>query len=335
MAITRLTDLIVPEVFQQYLSLRSTELNRLVNSGIVVRDPRIDALLQGGGQVFNLPFFNDLANTEANVATDDPAVTATAQPITTGKDIAIRHNRNQVWGAADLEEALAGEDPMAEIVTKVAGYWTRQDQRMLIQSLIGLFADNVANDSGDMANVLALKAAGTPGDSNKISAAAVLDTKQTMGDAADYLQAIAMHSTILNSLRKQNLISGIPASDGRVAFQTFLGLTVIADDGIAPYTAGGQTVHRVFLIGAGAFRWGEGSPKTPVEVQRQALEGRGMGVEYLASRREFILHPAGYKWTSTTMTGKSPTNAELATTANWDRVYERKRIPLAMLEVNP
>lgn len=334
MAITRLSDLIVPDVFQDYLSLMSTEKNRLVQSGIVGRDPRIDALLAGGGRTFNLPFWNDLANTEANVSTDDPAVTATAQPITTGKDVAIRHNRNQMWGAADLEAALVGEDPMAEIVSKVSGYWRRQDQRTLINSLVGLFADNVANDSSDMVNSIALKAAGTPGASNKISADAVLDTRQTMGDAGDNLVAIAMHSAILTSLKKQNLISFIPASDGKVNFATFMGLSVIEDDGITPYTAT-QTVHRVFLLGAGAFRWGEGRPKVPIEVERQAIQGRGAGVEYLVSRREYILHPAGYKFVPTSIAGQSPTWAELAAAAQWDRVYDRKLIPLAMLEVNP
>lgn len=334
MAITRLTDLIVPDVFRDYVSLRSTELNRLVNSGIVQRDPRMDALLAGGGKTFQLPFFNDLANTEANVATDDPAVVATAQPITTGKDIAIRHSRNQMWGAADLEASLAGKDPMREIADKVSMYWVRQDQRLLIQSLIGLFEDNRANDAGDMITDIALKIAGTPSASNKISADAVLNVRQTMGDAGDRLTAIAMHSVILTALKKQNLISFIPASDGRVVIQTFMGLTVIEDDAITPYTAT-QTVHRVFLLGQGALRWGEGSPKTPVEVERQATQGRGAGVEYLVSRREFLLHPAGYKFTSSSLAGQSPTNAEYGTTANWDRVYERKLIPLAMLEVNP
>lgn len=334
MAITRLTDLIVPDIFMDYLSLRSTELNRLVNSGMVVRDPRMDALLAGAGKTYQLPFFNDLADTEANVGTDDPAVTATAQPITTGKDIAIRHIRNQMWGAADIELSLIGKDPMREIADKVASYWMRQDQRLLIQALIGLFADNVANDSSDMVNSIALKAAGTPAATNKISADAVLTTKQTMGDAGNNLTAIAMHSAVATSLRKQNLVTTIPASGGNVSFETYLGLRLIEDDAIPSYTAT-QIVHRVFLMGQGAFRWGEGRPKVPVEVERQATQGRGAGVEYLVSRREFLLHPAGYKFTNSSVAGQSPTNAEYATTANWDRVYDRKRIPLAMLEVNP
>lgn len=334
MAITRLSDVIVPEVFLDYLSLFSTEKSQLVQSGLVVPSPRVQALLAGGGRTFNMPFWNDLADTEANVATDDPAVTATPLPITTGKDVAIRHNRNQSWGAADLEKALVGEDPMAEIVKKVGGYWTRQDQRLLIASLIGIFADNVANDSADMVNDIALKSAGTPGDSNKISPDAILDTQQTMGDAGKNLTAIAMHSVIKTSLKKQNLISTIPASEGRVAFDTFMGLRIIEDDGITPYTST-QVVHRIFLMGSGAFSSGEGSPKVPVEVERQAMQGRGSGVEYLVSRREFILHPAGYKFVETGIAGQSPTNTELQAAAQWDRVYDRKLIPLAMLEVNP
>ena len=47
-----------------------------------------------------------------------------------------------------------------------------------------------------------------------------------------------------------------------------------------------------------------------------------------------LLHPRGVKFTSTDVAGKSPTEAELADAGNWDRVFERKLIRLAALDVN-
>ena len=44
----------------------------------------------------------------------------------------------------------------------------------------------------------------------------------------------------------------------------------------------------------------------------------------LINRRRYILHPRGVKFTSASVAGDSPTNAELETAANWVRVWESK-----------
>ena len=53
------------------------------------------------------------------------------------------------------------------------------------------------------------------------------------------------------------------------------------------------------------------------------------------TRRQYIMHPYGIKWSSVSLAGQSPTNAEAETATNWDRVYpERKLVPLAELVTN-
>jgi hypothetical protein len=47
-----------------------------------------------------------------------------------------------------------------------------------------------------------------------------------------------------------------------------------------------------------------------------------------------LLHPRGVKFTSSSVAALSPSWAELANAANWDRVYNRKNIRLAQLVVN-
>ena len=48
---------------------------------------------------------------------------------------------------------------------------------------------------------------------------------------------------------------------------------------------------------------------------------------FLVNRRRFILHPRGVKFTSASVAGANPTNAELETAANWVRVWENKNVP--------
>lgn len=163
-------------------------------------------------------------------------------------------------------------------------------------------------------------------DAAVISGNAILDTKQLLGDAADQFTAIAMHSAVYTTLQKQNLIAFIPNARGEVDFPTYLGYRVIVDDG-CPVSDG---VYSTYLFGAGSFGRGDGVPVdlTPVETDRDSLASD----DILINRRAFVLHPFGVKFTNTTVTGATPTNAELATATNWAKVYEDKAIGLALLK---
>jgi len=54
--VTRLADLIVPEVYDPYVRLQTEEKSRLVRSGAVVSSSKLASLLAGGGSTFNAPF---------------------------------------------------------------------------------------------------------------------------------------------------------------------------------------------------------------------------------------------------------------------------------------
>ena len=64
------------------------------------------------------------------------------------------------------------------------------------------------------------------------------------------------------------------------------------------------------------------------------LAGDGGGQEFLVSRQERALHPTGTAWLAGSMALESPTNTELALATNWDKVVDRKLIPVAELRTN-
>lgn len=336
--VTRLSDVIVPEVFNQYMMVNTMEKSAIFQSGIMRSDPTMATFLGGGGRTVNVPFWNDLANDEPNISSDDPGSEATPKKVTASKDIAIRNNRNQAWSSADLAADLAGSDPMRRIADRVSAYWVRAFQKNMVADLTGVFADNAANDGGDMQNVIGADAVGDPTDAELISAEAVLDTAQTMGDAQTSLQLLLMHSVVYNRLNKLNLIDFIPDSNGVVNFPSYLGYNVVVDDGcpaIVGTTNADRTLYSTYLVGPGAFCWGENPPRIPVEVDRKPAQGDGGGIEQLWTRRQYLMHPYGIAWTDTTIVGQSPTNAECEDAANWNRVYpERKQIRLAELITN-
>jgi len=335
MAATQLTDLIIPSVFSEYVQLLSAERSAFRNSGVLIDSEFISGLMDGGAQVFNVPHFRDLAQTESNVSSDNPAASATPLNITTGQEIAQRHNRNQVWSSMDLNEALAGADPMQAIASLVANYWVKQEQRMIISALRGVVADNIANDAGDLVRNVALGIAGTPTAANLFSAEAFIDAQQTMGDAQGDLGVVAMHSVVFARAKKNNLLDFIPDSQGVVDIPFFLGLRVVVDDGLPAIVNAGNIEYSTYLFGVGAVARGERPPLTPTEVDRAPLTGNGGGQEFLINRQEWVHHPRGFAWLAASQAGRSPTNAELILAANWDRRYpERKQIKFAELRTN-
>jgi hypothetical protein len=335
MAVTRLSDVIVPEVFFSYMSKDTTELSRIFQSGILRQDGELGAKLAGGGRTFNVPFWNDLDNTEASTGSDDPSQKATPSNLTASKDIARRQYRTKGWSTSELSGVLAGSDPMQRIRERVAAYWNRQFQRVLVATLKGVAAENVANHASDMIKDIGNDSSGSVTDDELVSAEAILDTAQTMGDNSDVLSIIIMHSVVATRLKKENLIDFIPNSEGKVDFARYLNKLVVIDDGVTTVQGANRVKYYTYLAGPGALGFSESPPPTPVAVKRDEAAGNGAGIETLWTRRQFVMHPYGIKWTDSSVGGEFPTNADLALAGNWSRVYgERKQIPIAFLVTN-
>lgn len=173
MAVTTLADVIVPEVWVPYVQQQTTEKSALVQSGIISSSPELDNLVTQGGKLINMPFFNDLTGDDQVVPPQGTSLAV--DKITTGQDVAVLLIRGKAWGAHELAGALAGADPMQAIANRYVAWWTRQEQKVLINILTGVFGTALASHVNDIST-------GT-GDAAVISGGAVLDTKQALGDA--------------------------------------------------------------------------------------------------------------------------------------------------------
>lgn len=339
MSLVQISDVVVPEVFANYMAVDTTEKSALFRSGAIQMDAQMGGLMSGGGITFQHPFFKDLDNTEGNIASDDPNDILIPRKISTAKHRFIRQFRTQGWSTADLTVELAGADPMKRISSRVSEYWARQFDRSCISTIKGLIADNVANDSGDMVYDVT-NATGTVTVGNKtvnkysLYADVILEGKQTMGDNGSALALIVMHSRLFTNLQQQNLIAFIPNSQGVLNIPTYMGYEVLVSDMCPADDQGGGTIYyTTYLLGRGVLGWTEKPPQNPVAVKREETQGGGAGVEILITRRQYALHPYGFDWTDTSRAAQFPTNAELETASNWDRVYpERKQVPIVVIK---
>ncbi len=348
MAKTKVSDIIVPSVFNPYVVQRTMELSALYNCGIVANNNDLDALAKSGGKTINMPFWEDLSGDD-ELLSDSTALTPAK--ITASQDVAALLMRGKAWGANDLAKALSGSDPMAAIGDLVAGYWARRMQYTLIQTLTGAFGGtNMSNKKYDISTVKGIE--------GRIAGETYLDALQKMGDAKDRITGLVMHSAVETQLRKNNLISTYLDSDNKPV-KYFMEQRVIVDDGCPVkdvyfktsdtaldgaktyYTESSGTYTEVsspnvanigtyyekgkayttYLFGQGAIGLGNGAAPVPTETDRDSLAGD----DILITRNHFILHPRGVKWIGTPV-GESPSNAELAAAANWARAYEEKAI---------
>jgi len=334
MATTQLADIIEPRVFLDYQTNNTPEKTAFYTSGVVVRSALLDAKANSGGKTVDIPFWNDLGNSEANISNDDPASLSTPEKITAGDQIARIAYLNKSWSTADLASEIAGSDAMGRIKTRTDAYWQRQWQRRLISSVTGVVRDNIANDAGDMVNDVGTDAVGAPAVGELFSRSNFTKAAFTLGDAFENTGVIAVHSVVYKRMVDNDDIDFIRDSAGNIMFATYMGKTIIVDDGMPAIAGTNRIKYTSVLFGAGAFGYGEGSPQVPVEAFRAPNQGNGGGVETLFTRQTWLLHPSGFKFTSASVAGFTPTQAELATATNWDRQVERKNVPLAFLITN-
>lgn len=324
MSIVRIQDVVVPEQFTGYVVDNSVEKTALYGSGVVRRNGQIVSQLQAGADSFTVPFWRDIANDEANIASDDPLVEATPHALATGRQLVRKAFLHNSWSAMNLASELSGSDALARIQDRVTAYWARQFQRRLIASLSGVLGDNVANDSSDMVVDISAEV----GAAAVFNATAVIDAAMTLGDQVDALRAIAVHSDIYAVMLKNDLIQYVPDSQGSL-IRTYRGLAVIVDDGLPVATGAYTTV----LFGANAVNFATTAPRIAAgtEIENKPSSGNGGGQQILHSRLNLACHPAGFSWVETAVAAESPTIAELGDATNWNRILDRKAIPLAFL----
>jgi len=338
MATVQLSDIYVPDIWDQAVQERAIELNRFVTSGVMTNDPLVADLASGPGNIKDLPFYHSLTNDEPDYVTDDPTTESTPAKIDSGVQVTQSAHMHKSWSTMDLSRQLASDDPAGAIIDRVAKYWSVNTEKRLLNSLLGIMGDNLISNGGDMVNSIHTEDGDNATDVNLISAPAVIDTAATMGDHATELSAIAMHSVVYSRLQKLNLIDYIPDARGEVNIPTYLGYRVIVDDVLAP-RAGNTTgwVYTTILFANSSVAYGSGTPLVPSEISRSAASGNGGGQDILHYRNVEIVHPWGFAVDPTTITSGTitPSLTDLKMSAYWSRVFnERKNVGIAFLQTN-
>jgi hypothetical protein len=330
MAETRLTNAVIPEVFSAYTAEQSIYRSRIYNSGIIEVNPGMSALLAGGGTTFNLPFWQDVAGTSGDVPSE--TVAATVNNLAASQQIFRRQTRLKAWGANDLVTIFAGDNPIEALQGMVIDYWAQAYEQVAINTAVGVFADDIA-DSSDLVNDIS----DGDGSAAVFSSDAVIDAQALLGENGtvgrndlsngDFV-AIAVHPAVYALMRKQNAIDFVAINDQTRPTAFYMGMQVIVSRNL-PVDTG---VYDTYIFKAGALQFGQSTVGyEATEIDRDATTG--FGIDNLYTRRVFGMHPVGTAWQEDTVTGEiSPSDANLALAANWDRVFEAENMRMVALK---
>jgi hypothetical protein len=336
MAITTIGDIVTGNipVLASYQTQEPVEKTAFFQSGVLASTDQMGEIANGPSNIGNVPFWKPIdASVEPNYSNDVYEDVAVPRKVDTGEMTARVAYLNEGFGQADLTIELTTKNPLESVAARLDNFWQRQAQRRLIATAVGIYNDNVgATDAYHTQNDMVVTAAGG------WDAGAYIDATATMGDALNGLGTVAMHTFVYNQLRKQNLIDFVPDSDQKTVIPFYQGSRVVFEDGMPVF---GSDANRQFLsivFGAGAIGYGNGTPHTPLEYERVAARANGGGVETLWTRKTWLLHPFGYTFTSAVVTGnktettpRSASWADLADATNWNRIMDRKQVPLAFL----
>lgn len=335
MSTTQIADIAFDnDVYASYMQEDDPARNAYIASGAVVVDPILTQRAAGQGEVTTIPYWKDLDNSSENISSDDPSVMATPDKIGTGTMRARNIHINNLWETANLAAEISSTEPMVQIQSRTSNYWNNRLSIRIQGMQTGMFLENEAG-TGDMIVDVSTQDGNNATAANKWSFDTFVDGYSTMGENADKLKLLAVHPEQMKAMRKENNIEFIQDSETGLMIPTYNGLRVVEDKRqpvIAGTTSGFRYVATVYA--AGAFGFGQALSKRPVAVEYDEKAGNGAGIETLAERKQWLLHPEGYDWTESSVAGLSPTVAECALPANWVRKFLRENVALAWIVTN-
>jgi hypothetical protein len=343
MAVLR-SDVIIPEVFTPYLIEATTVRNSFLTSGVVTA---LDALnVDQGGDKVTIPNWKADLSGDAERLTDSTSLTP--GKITADKQIGVVLHRGKAWESRDLARLAAGSDPMGAIGVKVADYIANEQQKDLIASLNGVFGALGSSNSSAAFAALSVDASGS--NETNLGPRQIAAAEVILQEDADKLGAIAMPPMVYADLKERKAIDFVTATDARVvATQTadLAGLNAFGGSVAAAYTANlavpfymGMRVIRskdlpvtgdspnkkfaCYVMATGAVGTGQQAALRS-ETDRDILaKSDAMSVDW-----HNLYHPLGARWVGPV----NPTRADLATAANWQKVFETENIGIVRITV--
>lgn len=298
----------------------------IIASGIVQQDSSIMDLIGEKGNVATIPIYKPLDANESGMEplNNDGLTNNTPTEISGDKQTCMLIQRMKAFKAKDFTKELTGADPMTLIRNKIAGYYAQVWEIELMNiaaAVLGVSA--LSNHVLDLASK-----------DKQIEAGTIYDVEQAaLGDMADGLGLIVMHSMIYKQYKKLDMVDFDKYTvagmiKDAITLPTIAGKHVLVTDS---YTKDSSGNYLTYLFGEGAFlscdkNNYENQYTTDYDPETSA------GVEKFYTKQGKVLHPNGISLAVDNIAKESPTKAELGTAANWSLKYNTKNVKMGLIK---
>ena len=335
---TNLSDLVTRPEFLAYQREDIYNNCKWIQSGAVVRNSALDA--RAGGVQVQVPFFKPINPTEVVIQDNNTwgaGGYVAPEKITAGDQIMPILHRTFAYASSDLAAMGSGTDPLAAVRSYITRAVNKLRTTTLISQLNGVFGTAL---SGNALNISQSTAGAT--EANFLSASNVIRAKHLLGERADELSIIALHSDVyayLQAIGALTFSTSALSTGGAItwggggvgltsdAVANFMGLRVIVDDMLAPtVNAGGADQYTCYIMTQGAVAEGV-QQEMRIEADRNILSLQ----DVLQCNYHYGFHVMGTKFAGAV----NPDNAVLGTAGSWTLAYtERKMCDVVKLTVN-
>lgn len=309
----------------------------LLESGAVVEDGEIARLIADGGNYFTRPFYKTLTGDEVNY---DGVTNITVDDNDSGIYHGVVYGRAKGWKAIDFVADFSTADPMRAILNQVQKWKSKKLQARLIgilNAILGITGSG-ATASWENHKMDICSATSTITDDNKISLTTLRNlARQANGDQANGYALAIMHSVVAGRLEDLQVINFYRYNKDGIEYDVNVGrsgnlLVLVTDEVPAVVNADTNAIeYTTYVLGRGVIGHANAPVARPSEINRDPATQGGMTMLYTRYRECF--HPYGFSFAMDSLP-TSPTDAQLATTANWSIVYDPKSIYIASVKTN-
>lgn len=314
-----------PEVFTDMMREADDWRTPVIASGIIQQDASIMNRIGEKGNVATIPIYKPLSAYESGMEAlnNDGSTNNTPVDVKGDKQTCMLIQRMKAFQAKDFTKELTGADPLTMIRDKIAGYYSQVWEAELMNIATAVLKVEALSD-----HVLDLAT-----ESKSIEAGTIYDAEQAaLGDMADGLGLIVMHSAIYKEYKKMDLVDfdkyvveGVITKE--ITLPTIAGKRVLVTD---HFTKDSDT-YLTFLFGEGAFLSCdkdnyENQYYTDYDPESSA------GVEKFYTKQGKVIHPNGLSLAVDNIAGESPTKDELGTASNWSLKYNPKNVKMGLIK---
>jgi len=288
----------------------------------------LERFVRQGGSFVTIPKRNKVADLERVDISSASALSPTAMSTTSDKAVVLRDVSFNSYLKHDA--MLSGDNISAGISAdygeKVAKRLIKQTSNVLTGAIQAIDTPTSNCHVKDLGNAA-------------LTAQAVRQAKYLLGDAADDLRVMLLHSKVFSDLLRDtsvtysslDSVSGTTVITGRVPGMFGLDMFIVSDQcynsNVGTGSSGDDRYH-TYLLGANSVQIGwQAGPE--IEVDKDITHPSTKNLVKITA--DYVVHLAGVAYTGSA----NPTDATIQTASNWNEAYEDHReVPAALIISN-